>query len=393
MDRLGLGDAAVRAVNPAIVYCSTSGYGQSGPRSQWAGHDLNYLAVGGYLDCSGRSGDGGPALPGATIGDAAGGGMQAVIAILAALRAARRRQGRRVPRRLGRRRCRRARCRCTSTSTSRPARCPGRGTTSSPAVTRATTSIAAVTTAGSRSGRSSSTSTRTSAAPSTASSGSRSRPTTPCRTRSAPTSRPRSRPRRATNGSSSSGPIDTCVSEVASVPELVRDAHLRSRDAFVRGDRRARDVRTGRLDVRGHGPRPARAGRARRDDHRHRLAVAGSRLLGRGDRGPPGTRSRGVTDLPPEVEKLIDQVQYEEAGEFPVERGLRLHDVLVGRERQPAVLGRRRRRRDHRRADRSAHDDLGVVPSAPVVAGAHGARGAAPGRTSTSSGSSSSPKP
>ena len=85
MDRLGLGDAAVRAVNPAIVYCSTSGYGQTGPRSQWAGHDLNYLAVGGYLDCSGRDADGGPALPGATIGDAAGGGMQAVIAILAAL--------------------------------------------------------------------------------------------------------------------------------------------------------------------------------------------------------------------------------------------------------------------------------------------------------------------
>jgi len=85
MDRLGLGDAAVRAVNPGIVYCSTSGYGQSGPRSQWAGHDLNYLAVGGYLDCSGRDADGKPALPGATIGDAAGGGMQAVIAILAAL--------------------------------------------------------------------------------------------------------------------------------------------------------------------------------------------------------------------------------------------------------------------------------------------------------------------
>jgi alpha-methylacyl-CoA racemase len=85
MDRLGLGDAAVRAVNAAIVYCSTSGYGQTGPRSQWAGHDLNYLAVGGYLDCSGRAADGGPALPGATIGDAAGGGMQAVIAILAAL--------------------------------------------------------------------------------------------------------------------------------------------------------------------------------------------------------------------------------------------------------------------------------------------------------------------
>ncbi|MDQ1383082.1 MAG: alpha-methylacyl-CoA racemase [Actinomycetota bacterium] len=85
MERLGLGDAAVRAVNPKIVYCSTSGYGQTGPRSQWAGHDLNYLAVGGYLDCSGRAANNGPALPGATIGDAAGGGMQAVIAILAAL--------------------------------------------------------------------------------------------------------------------------------------------------------------------------------------------------------------------------------------------------------------------------------------------------------------------
>src|SRR6476659_6913935 len=85
MDRLGLGVDDVRAVNPRIVYRSTSGYGQTGPRSQWAGHDLNYLAVGGYLDCSGRDANGGPALPGATIGDGAGGGMHAVIAILAAL--------------------------------------------------------------------------------------------------------------------------------------------------------------------------------------------------------------------------------------------------------------------------------------------------------------------
>src|SRR6476660_7781821 len=85
VDRLGIGPDAVHAVNPGAVYCSTSGYGQTGPRAQWAGHDLNYLAVGGYLDCSGRAEGGGPALPGATIGDAAGGGMQAVIAILAAL--------------------------------------------------------------------------------------------------------------------------------------------------------------------------------------------------------------------------------------------------------------------------------------------------------------------
>jgi alpha-methylacyl-CoA racemase len=85
VDRLGIGYPAVQAVNAGVVYCSTTGYGQDGPYSQWAGHDINYLAVGGYLDCSGRDEHGGPALPGATIGDGAGGGMHAVIAILAAL--------------------------------------------------------------------------------------------------------------------------------------------------------------------------------------------------------------------------------------------------------------------------------------------------------------------
>lgn len=83
--RLGIGFEDVRAVNAAIVYCSTSGYGQDGPQSTWAGHDLNYLADGGFLAMSGRRADGGPALPGATIADAAGGGMHAAIAILAAL--------------------------------------------------------------------------------------------------------------------------------------------------------------------------------------------------------------------------------------------------------------------------------------------------------------------
>lgn len=85
VDRLGIGYATVKQANPGVVYCSTTGYGQDGPYSQWAGHDLNYLAVGGYLDCSGRAADGGPSLPGATIGDGAGGGMHAAIAILAAL--------------------------------------------------------------------------------------------------------------------------------------------------------------------------------------------------------------------------------------------------------------------------------------------------------------------
>jgi alpha-methylacyl-CoA racemase len=83
--RLGVGYEDVKARNPGIVYCSTSGYGQDGPASQWAGHDVNYLAVGGYLDCTARRSDGGPPLPGATIADSAGGGMHAVIAILSAL--------------------------------------------------------------------------------------------------------------------------------------------------------------------------------------------------------------------------------------------------------------------------------------------------------------------
>jgi alpha-methylacyl-CoA racemase len=85
MARLGLGYDELRAANPRIVVCSTSGYGQTGPASQYAGHDLNYLAVGGFLHTSGRRGDGGPPLPGATVADSAAGGMHAALAILAAL--------------------------------------------------------------------------------------------------------------------------------------------------------------------------------------------------------------------------------------------------------------------------------------------------------------------
>jgi alpha-methylacyl-CoA racemase len=85
VDRLGIGYEAVRAVNPRIVYCSTSGFGQTGPAARWAGHDINYLAVGGYLACT-EPGEGGkPPIPGATIADSAAGGMHAVVAILAAL--------------------------------------------------------------------------------------------------------------------------------------------------------------------------------------------------------------------------------------------------------------------------------------------------------------------
>jgi alpha-methylacyl-CoA racemase len=85
VDRLGIGWEATSARNPRLVYCSTSGYGQTGPHAQWAGHDLNYLAVGGFLHCNNRGPGGQPPVPGLTIADSAGGGMQSVMAILAAL--------------------------------------------------------------------------------------------------------------------------------------------------------------------------------------------------------------------------------------------------------------------------------------------------------------------
>lgn len=85
VDRLRIGYDAVRAVNPRIIYCSTSGYGQEGPHQNWAGHDLNYLSAGGFFDAAGRDERGGPPLPGTTIADIAAGGMHAVMAIQAAL--------------------------------------------------------------------------------------------------------------------------------------------------------------------------------------------------------------------------------------------------------------------------------------------------------------------
>ena len=85
VDRLGVGYSAVSERNPGVVYCSTSGYGQDGPASQWAGHDIDYLAVGGFLAMSTPGVGGAPPLPGATVADAAGGGMQAALAITAAL--------------------------------------------------------------------------------------------------------------------------------------------------------------------------------------------------------------------------------------------------------------------------------------------------------------------
>jgi alpha-methylacyl-CoA racemase len=84
LHRLGIGYEALRAVNPGIVLCSISGYGQDGPLAQRAGHDINYLALAGVLAAGGPVGHR-PLLPGVQIADVAGGALWAAIRILAAL--------------------------------------------------------------------------------------------------------------------------------------------------------------------------------------------------------------------------------------------------------------------------------------------------------------------
>lgn len=85
MDRLGLGYEAVRAINPGIVYCSITGYGQTGPKRDFAGHDLNYVGDAGILSLS-RGPDEQPTMPFALVADIGGGSYPAVLNILLALR-------------------------------------------------------------------------------------------------------------------------------------------------------------------------------------------------------------------------------------------------------------------------------------------------------------------
>ena len=87
MDRLGLGYEAVKALNPAIVYCSITGFGQTGPKAQLAAHDLNYMSETGILNL-GADSRGDPVLPPVLVADIGGGTMPAVISILLALREA-----------------------------------------------------------------------------------------------------------------------------------------------------------------------------------------------------------------------------------------------------------------------------------------------------------------
>ena len=84
VDKLGVGYDAVCKVNPKIIYCSITGFGQNGPFRERVGHDANYLSFAGVLDLIGEA-HRPPSIPGVQIADIAGGGMNAVIGILLAL--------------------------------------------------------------------------------------------------------------------------------------------------------------------------------------------------------------------------------------------------------------------------------------------------------------------
>ena len=84
MARLGLDYDAFSALNPKLIYCSITGYGQTGPYKDRAGHDINYLALSGLASYSGRK-ETGPVLSATQIADIAGGSHHAVMSILAAL--------------------------------------------------------------------------------------------------------------------------------------------------------------------------------------------------------------------------------------------------------------------------------------------------------------------
>jgi crotonobetainyl-CoA:carnitine CoA-transferase CaiB-like acyl-CoA transferase len=84
MDKLGVGYAALAEVNPRLIYCSLTGYGQTGPLRDRAGHDNNYLSLAGVMSHCGRK-DAGPVPQGVQVADVGGGSMCSVVGILAAV--------------------------------------------------------------------------------------------------------------------------------------------------------------------------------------------------------------------------------------------------------------------------------------------------------------------
>ena len=88
LDRLGVGYERMREVNPGVVYCAISGYGQTGPKREASGHDMNYLGLVGLLGLTGEGDEvgGHPVQAAGQIADLGGGALMAAFGILAALR-------------------------------------------------------------------------------------------------------------------------------------------------------------------------------------------------------------------------------------------------------------------------------------------------------------------
>lgn len=84
MDRLGVGWERLRGANPRLIWCAITGYGQTGPYRDRAGHDIDYLAYSGTLDLTGVQ-DQPAAIPGIQIADLGGGALLALSGVLAAL--------------------------------------------------------------------------------------------------------------------------------------------------------------------------------------------------------------------------------------------------------------------------------------------------------------------
>ena len=85
LDRLGVGYERLHEVNPRLVYCAITGYGQEGPNRDRAGHDMNYLGLVGLLALTGEPG-GPPVQPAGQIADLGGGALMAAFGIMSALR-------------------------------------------------------------------------------------------------------------------------------------------------------------------------------------------------------------------------------------------------------------------------------------------------------------------
>ena len=235
-ERLGLGPDVCLARNPRLAYGRLTGWGQSGPLAQVAGHDINYLAITGILEAIGREGQP-PSIPLNLLGDYAGGSLYMAVGLLAAILEARR-TGPGPGRRRGDRRRRRApgddlpRHGRRRHLARRPRRQPD-----ATAARISTTATSAPTAAGSRSGRS-----RRSSSPS-CSPGWRSTPSTlgpqmsrehwkPAKALLAATFRTRTRDDWAARLEQT----DACVSPVLSFAEATRHPHLKARGSLVEID-------------------------------------------------------------------------------------------------------------------------------------------------------------